>query len=371
MKKRWGSLALVLALTFALAVPAAAEFGLHNFTEKNSYRSGQFTDVPAGAWYEGALKDCYEAGLMNGKTDTIFDPGGNLTIGQAMTMSARVYDIYLGGSGVLPAPAAGQPWWKPAYTYLLQKNLLGKTDLSYLSSGDYDAPATREDMAFFYARVMPNERRAAINTVGKLPDVERDQGNGGFIYELYELGVLTGSDIYGTYRPDDTVTRAEAAVIMARVVFPEQRETLELYERYTVGSMSFAMPVGSAAQEDTGAIQVTTDDGRAVAVRTSSDTTITGLSPDDMEDVFRRMFAEAGLTLKDFSMAVVAFGDTDSYRIAYTASDGTVDAPGACYLCVDQDTMYLCMILDAAGGGSLETMTNAVTLNGAESSPKL
>lgn len=38
------------------------------------------------------------------------------------------------------------------------------------------------------------------------------------IYTLYNAGILTGSDAYGTFHPDDGITRAEVAAIMARII---------------------------------------------------------------------------------------------------------------------------------------------------------
>ena len=45
------------------------------------------------------------------------------------------------------------------------------------------------------------------------------------IYTLYNAGILTGSDAYGTFHPDDGITRAEVATIMARIIDPSQRKT--------------------------------------------------------------------------------------------------------------------------------------------------
>ena len=44
--------------------------------------------------------------------------------------------------------------------------------------------------------------------------------------DLYAKGVLAGSDGKLTFRPGDTVTRAEAAGIAARMARMEQRITL-------------------------------------------------------------------------------------------------------------------------------------------------
>lgn len=48
---------------------------------------------------------------------------------------------------------------------------------------------------------------------------------GDHIYELYEAGILGGLDAYGTFASTKTLTRAEAAVMVARVLDESQRLT--------------------------------------------------------------------------------------------------------------------------------------------------
>ena len=50
MKKRILSLLLAAALCLSLSAPALAA-GLDNFGKVNAYTAGQFTDVPADAWF--------------------------------------------------------------------------------------------------------------------------------------------------------------------------------------------------------------------------------------------------------------------------------------------------------------------------------
>ena len=60
-------------------------------------------------------------------------------------------------------------------------------------------------------------------TVESLPDLARE-GNED-IYTLYEAGVLTGMDEFGRFGADSSLTRAQAAVIVARVLDETQRVT--------------------------------------------------------------------------------------------------------------------------------------------------
>ena len=51
---------------------------------------GRFTDVKETAWYHDAVKFCYQAELMNGMSETIFDPNGSATRAQVVTVLWRL-----------------------------------------------------------------------------------------------------------------------------------------------------------------------------------------------------------------------------------------------------------------------------------------
>ena len=65
--------------------------------------------------------------------------------------------------------------------------------------------------------------------VEELPDLKRDKRFHTYdteaIFALYEAGILTGTDEYGTFDDVGTLTRAQAAVMVARVLDESQRVT--------------------------------------------------------------------------------------------------------------------------------------------------
>lgn len=67
-----------------------------------------------------------------------------------------------------------------------------------------------------------------INKIKDIPDVDDSVANAYEITALYEAGVLTGSNSYGTFYPDRNITRAEASAIIARVAVPSLRQEFEL-----------------------------------------------------------------------------------------------------------------------------------------------
>lgn len=71
-----------LVAAAALTLTAAA------FSKTNTYTDGMFTDVPAEQWYASEVKSTYELGLMQGVGGGLFQPDGNVTVAEAVTMAA-------------------------------------------------------------------------------------------------------------------------------------------------------------------------------------------------------------------------------------------------------------------------------------------
>ncbi len=211
--------ALGTVLTLAGLVSGAAAEGW--FGRDRSWTPGMFADVDEGAWYASAVKEAYELGLMNGAGDGTFSPEGVFTLSQAMAVAGRMYDLYYGGRGVLPSYRDN--WEEDAFNYCLDNGII--------RSGlyeDYTRGATRAEAAAILAGALPEEAWNAVNSVTELPDVGDATDNREAIFKLYNAGVLTGCDDFGSFRPDDVITRMEAAAIAARCADPALRRELDL-----------------------------------------------------------------------------------------------------------------------------------------------
>jgi S1-C subfamily serine protease len=98
-----------------------------------------------------------------------------------------------------------------------------------------NVPATRSDFALLIAATLPDEALTPINRIGDgaIPDVFESYSYGQAVYKLYRAGVLTGSGETGTFFPGRTITRAEAAAIIKRVVDANARVSLSLTTELT------------------------------------------------------------------------------------------------------------------------------------------
>ena len=225
MKKTF-VLALTLCLSLSLAAPAlAAGRGMENFQKTDTY-TGQFADMGADHWATPWAALCYEYGLMKGASADAFNPEGTLTVAEAVVMASRVHEIYTTGQSTL---TNGDPWYQPYADYAVENGLISPDGFA-----DFTANATRAQMAQIFYSAVPEEEFPTVNVFDYIPDVDYDAPNARAIYVLYGAGVLTGSDIYGTFHPDNDVTRAEAAAILARVALPDQRREVVLMRDFAL-----------------------------------------------------------------------------------------------------------------------------------------
>lgn len=227
MKKRIVSSVLALALTIALAPQSLAA----GFEKINAYADGKFSDVAAKDWFSDVVASSYELGLMKGSSENIFNPSGNISVAETVALAARIHNIANGGDGEFEQ---GSPWYKVYADYALEKKMIKDT------YKDYNVKISRANFAFILANALPEEDLEAINDVPEksLPDVADDY-KAGAIYKLYRAGVLTGSDEFGTFNPDSTITRAEVAAIVSRMADKAQRKKLDLKRRTTVSAEIF------------------------------------------------------------------------------------------------------------------------------------
>lgn len=212
-----------------LSVSAQSFVGLENFEKTKSYTNDVFEDVSDTDWFAGNVSSAYEYEMMNGKGNAKFDPYANITIAESITTAVRIFYIYNNGSPIyFDSIDAGSLWYEP---YVSFATIEGITTEEY---GDYNTTATRAEFAKILAASVDPIDLEAINIVddGAIPDVDVNADYADAVYLLYRAGVLSGSDANGTFNPDSTITRAEAAAIITRIIDPSLRKSIELVGEY-------------------------------------------------------------------------------------------------------------------------------------------
>ena len=213
-------LSLLTAVVLLIGMLPGAFAGYEDFSAQAVY-SGQFADVPSDAWYYENVSAAYEYGLINGRSATSFAPDSTLTVAEAVKLAATVHSIYETGSASF---ASSNPWHQTYVDYALENGILSA------ARTDYNTPASRAVFASVLASALPADALTAINSVddGAIPDVPMSASYADAVYLLYRAGVLTGSDSAGTFRPDSTIKRSEAAAIVTRMADPSLRQRITL-----------------------------------------------------------------------------------------------------------------------------------------------
>lgn len=245
--RRFLTAALTTAILLTVPVFAANTDGFKNFQPVASYSNGLFSDLVSSSWYMENVETAYELGLMKGVGSGSFSPDGTISLGETITLAARVHSIYETGAANF---TQGSPWYQVYVDYASQNGIFTGS-----ASTNYGAPATRRQFAAILASSLPAEALEPINTVddGMIPDVPEGAANYDDIYLLYRAGVLTGSDGKGTFHPDTAIDRASVATLVTRLVQPGLRQALTLErqegdERVSLDQDSLTLTVGSSVR---------------------------------------------------------------------------------------------------------------------------
>ncbi|MBQ2330685.1 MAG: S-layer homology domain-containing protein, partial [Oscillospiraceae bacterium] len=225
MKKLRKLTAVLIALVLTLSISVSALADMSAFELDGSYEAGRFSDVDETKWYgyykQGVIATAYELGLMSGNSSTTFNPDGKLRLSEAVTIAARLRSIYEGDGKIFEKTS---PWYK---TYVDYAEDMGIIPDGWMD-GSETRPATRAEMAFIFSYALPDEEYEKVNDVQSLPDVYYDSEYADEIFKLYNAGILQGNGQYGTFYPDNSVKRSEAAAIICRIAIPDMRLEFEL-----------------------------------------------------------------------------------------------------------------------------------------------
>lgn len=270
------TLFLAISLSLTTLVPAAAmdaseqhgNGSLSNFAVVNDYVPGQFSDVDTSSWYSSDVEAAYKYGLMQGSSSTQFNPNGNITIAEAIVLSSRLHSIYYNDGYNF---TQGTPWYDTYVQYAIANGIIEDGTFS-----NYNTIATRAQFATILSAAFPDEALQAINDVTDIPDLDSSLSYAPQIYKLYNAGILTGNDAYGTFTPEASITRSSVAAIVARMALPDQRKYVTLQEKpiaatgVTLNVQQITLEVGDTFQLEP-----------AIIPSNATDKTITWESPSD------------------------------------------------------------------------------------------
>ena len=154
-----------------------------------------------------------------------FKPNATLTVAQTIKLAAALHQ--LDRTGEVSLKNSGANWYDSYVNYAVVNGIIEKDYANY-TQAQMNAPVTRGEFVHILHGAL--EHYEQLNTVADnaLPDVKRGDAFAAAIYELYRAGILQGNDTAGTFRPESTIKRSEAAAILLRMFEPSARKSFTL-----------------------------------------------------------------------------------------------------------------------------------------------
>ena len=175
-----------------------------------------FRDLDADAWYHDGVHYCLDNGLMNGKSDTIFDPNGTTTRGQIVAILWRLEGQPKVGAASYSDVTAGKYYTEAVAWAAANGIVTGYADGSFKPN----APITREQMATILYRYC--KYKGIDVSVGEETNIlSYNDATSVAEYAVSALqwavgaGVIQGKE-GNILEPVGTATRAQVATILMR-----------------------------------------------------------------------------------------------------------------------------------------------------------
>lgn len=189
-----------------------------------------FRDVQPNNWYYETVMEMARQGLFAGKGEIVdgvgtFAPNDTMTRAEFITVVSRI--LYP------DAPIEkldGAPWWHGYYKQLTDAGIIDHN----VFNGQMEVNISRQEMAYVAIQAMKagGENIDIINrttAIKKIPDFNTvGDAYKTFVGQAYSEGIICGADSKGTFKPLDTLTRAEAATVLYRIINEESRKPVDL-----------------------------------------------------------------------------------------------------------------------------------------------
>ena len=181
-----------------------------------------FYDVDANDWFYEAVRSAWENELIDGVTARYFKPDSTLTVAQAIKLAAALHQKQ--SVGFVTLQNGGTHWYDNYVNYAVTNGLIESVYQSK-SAEDMNKAITRAEFVHILSKLLST---GAINTVNTIPDVKSGDAYADEIFAFYRAGILTGSDRLGTFHPESSLKRSEAAAILVRLYDATQRQYITL-----------------------------------------------------------------------------------------------------------------------------------------------
>lgn len=175
----------------------------------------EYTDVNSKHWAHEAVKAMSDKTIIKGYPNGSFQPNHTVTYGEFIKM-AMIAD-----TGEDAGNAAAGHWATNYYNKALEQKYFTVNNIGSFQLG---SSITRGDMALIISSILGDVKIENYNEIQKgISDVNYQTKHEYDITKAYAYGILTGYTD-NTFKPDKTLTRAESAMVIYRLVDESKRE---------------------------------------------------------------------------------------------------------------------------------------------------
>lgn len=204
--KRIVAIVLVFSMAFSVVLAGASMvFG----TEKSMY-----SDIGTGNWAYDSVSTMSGNSIVKGYPDGSFRPNNTVSYGEFIKMAL------IADTGKDVGNAGSGHWASLYYNEAIQNKYFTDREISTFR---LDRPINRSDMALIVSSILGDvngyDAEAIINGFS---DVNPRRPHAGHIAKAYYSGIITGYND-GTFKPDATLTRAEASTVIHRLIDSSKR----------------------------------------------------------------------------------------------------------------------------------------------------
>lgn len=178
-----------------------------------------FKDVKPKKWFYEAIKTVYDAGFMEGKSATAFEPDETMTRAELVTLLSRLAGADVSGKGENAkfADMKKKAWYTDAVGWSVENGLVNGYEDNTFRPND---PILRQELAsllirfFEYIGLEMHETPEidVFSDLKSIPKWARDN-----VEALRKTGLIKGDDA-GRFNPKNTASRAEVATITMRML---------------------------------------------------------------------------------------------------------------------------------------------------------
>lgn len=171
----------------------------------------QFNDLDGFNWAKESINSLYAKGIIGGIGNGKYGPQLKLTRAQFTTMLVNLLKLTDNDSQMQFIDVLKGIWYYDKLAAASQNEIIKGKSVTIFAPNEY---ATRQDIALIVSRVLKMQGIVSPNTTVSIKDFAKiyDYAKGGVI-ETVKTGIMKG-DPDGNFRPLNSITRAEAAVII-------------------------------------------------------------------------------------------------------------------------------------------------------------